>query len=103
MLEITLAIIGGIGRAGGPPPPHAKQRHRLVRALLREGQHLDAAACLPPPPQSRSSPPRPALTQQEEPDHMSDIEWLYWFTDRLEPQHRKPEENDQDGFWPSRP
>jgi len=46
----------------------------------------------PPPPQSRSSTPQPALAQRE-PDHMSDIEWLYWYTDRL------PEENDRDEFW----
>src|SRR5262245_7253053 len=77
MLEITLAIVGGIGRAGSPPPPRAKQ--------------------------GRSSPPQPAPTQPREPDHMSDIEWLHWFTDRLEPRHRTREENDRDGFWPPRP
>jgi hypothetical protein len=54
---------------------------------------ITLAACLPPRHQSRSSTPQPALTQQREPDHMSDIEWLYWYTDRL------PEENDRDGFW----
>jgi hypothetical protein len=51
------------------------------------------AAYLLPSPQSRSSTPQAALTQQREPDDMSDIEWLYWYTDGL------PERNDRDGFW----